>query len=131
MQRFVALMALVAAFLAPLASEVTCAMGTFAVHCCCDRQNGLEALPDRPALQSEMTCCPHGECAISAAPTVGKTTDATEGTPSPSVVAATPDAAPALDRAVPPWIEPAAIGRSHDPRGPPVPMFLLHRTLLV
>jgi hypothetical protein len=45
MQRFVALMALDRRLPAPLAAEVTCAMGTFAVHCCCDRQNGLEALP--------------------------------------------------------------------------------------
>jgi hypothetical protein len=79
-----------------------------------------------------MTCCPHGECAISAAPTVGKTTDATEGTPSPSIVAGNSGrGAGARQGGGAAWIEPAAIGRSHDPRGPPVPLFLLHRTLLV
>jgi hypothetical protein len=131
MQRFVALVALVAAFLSPLAAEVTCAMGTLAMHCCCDQQNGLEALPDRPALQNEMTCCPRGECAISAAPTVGKGTDATPGTPSPSLVAVRTDAGPALETVASPWIERSAKGLTHDARGPPVPLFLLHRTLLV
>ena len=131
MHRFVALVALIVAFFSPLAAEVTCAMGTFAVHCCCDRENGLEALPDRPALQNEMTCCPHGACAVSAAPTVGKATDATQGTPSPALVAVRAEGVPALETAASPWIEPEAIGLSHDARGPPVPLFLLHRTLLV
>jgi hypothetical protein len=131
MHRFVALVDLIVAFLSPLAAEVTCEMGTFATHCCCDQQNGLEALPDRPALQNEMTCCPHGECAISAAPTVGKATDATPGTPAPSLAAVRTDAGPTLVSVASPWIEPEAIGLSHDARGPPVPLFLLHRTLLV
>lgn len=131
MHRFVALVALVAAFLSPLAAEMTCAMGTFAMRCCCDQQNGLEALPDRPALQNEMTCCPRGECAISAAPTVGKVTDATQGTPRPSLAAVAVDAVPALETMASPWIEPTAIGLSHDARGPPVPLFLVNRTLLV
>ena len=131
MQRFVALVALIAAFLSPLAAEMRCAMGTFAMHCCCDQQNGLEALPDRPALQNEMVCCPRGECAISAGPTVGKTTEATQGTPSPSLAAVRTDAVPAVETVASPWIERTATGLSHDARGPPVPLFLLHRTLLV
>jgi hypothetical protein len=131
MQRFAALLALVAALLAPLATDVTCAMGTFAARCSCDPRNGLEALPDRPAVQNEMTCCPRGESVVSAPPMVGKVTDATQGTPAPSLAAAPTDAVPALETVASPWIEPAAIGLSHDARGPPVPLFLLHRTLLV
>ena len=131
MHRFVALVALVAAFLSPLAAEVGCAMTTFAMRCCCDRQNGLEALPDRPAVQNEMTCCPQGECAVSAPPTIGKTTDATQGTPRPLLAAVRTEAVPALETVSAPWIEPSAIGLSHDARGPPVPLFLLNRTLLV
>lgn len=131
MHRFAALVALVAAFLSPLAAEVTCAMGTFAMRCCCDQQNGLEALPDRPSLQSEMTCCPRGECAVSAPPTVGKATDATQGTPRPLLAAVHTESMPALETVAAPWIERATIGLSHEARGPPVPLFLLNRTLLV
>jgi hypothetical protein len=131
MHRFVALVALVAAFLSPLAAEVTCAMGTFAMRCCCGQQNGLEALPDRPALQNEMTCCPQGECAVSAPPTIGKATDATQGTPRPALVAVHTETVLPLETVPAPWIDRTAIGLSHDARGPPVPLFLLNRTLLV
>ena len=131
MHRFVALVALVVAFFSPLAAEMKCAMGKLAMHCCCDQQNGLEALPDGPAVQNAMTCCPRGECAISAPPTFGKMTEATEGSPSPSLAAVRTDAVPAVETVASPWIERTAIGLSHDARGPPVPLFLLHRTLLI
>jgi hypothetical protein len=131
MHRFAALVALIAAFLSPLAAEVTCAMGTFAMRCCCDQQNGLEALPDRPALQTEMTCCPRGECVQTAPPTVGKTTDATEATPRPSLAVVHGDPVPAWQPTATPTIERDAVGLSHDPRGPPVPLYLRNRTLLV
>ncbi len=132
MHRFLALVGLIAAFLSPVVARAYCEMGSWGMRCCCESQTALEAMPGLPALQTAMTCCPQGQCVATPAPSLGKSTDPIGGPSAPAIAVTWFDDPGSFEPKMPlPAIDCATLGVSHEARGPPVPLFLLHRMLLV